>query len=127
MTLPGQGADGSLGELVVLIAEDDPAVATVLAMVVEDAGYVPVVASDGARALALARDRLPALLITDLMMPVLDGCGLIAALRCDGASLPSIVVTAVPSRAAVAGADAVLAKPFHIGQLEALLARLLPA
>lgn len=129
MNRPGQGAewaDAPHDGAVVLIAEDEPAIAAVLALIVEEAGHVPLMAGDGARALALARERRPALLITDLMMPVLDGRGLIAALRGEGAAVPAIIVTAAPGRAATAGADAVLAKPFDIGQLEALLARFLP-
>lgn len=111
----------------VLIAEDDPPIAAVLAMVVEEAGHTPLVARDGARALELVRQRRPAMLITDLMMPVLDGASLIAAAReeIDGA-LAVVLVTAAPLPVARrAGADAVLLKPFDIADLLALLERYL--
>lgn len=116
-------ADGAL----VLIAEDEPTIALVLSEVIQDLGYTPLVARNGLQALALARERRPALVITDLMMPELDGAGLIAALRAEpGARIPTILVTAVGTeRSHKAGADAVLTKPFDIAALEALLAQFL--
>ena len=65
--------------------------------------------------------RRPALLITDLMMPHLDGSELIAA-----PVPPTILMTAADmARAREAGADAVLRKPFHLADLAALLRRFL--
>jgi CheY-like chemotaxis protein len=121
------------GETVVLIAEDERPVAEILATIVAEAGYAPVVAAHGRRALELARERWPALLITDLMMPFLAGDELITALRAEAASLgraavPAILLTAAGfARARAAGADAVLRKPFDLEDLERLLRRLLPA
>ncbi|HWE60989.1 MAG TPA: response regulator, partial [Chloroflexota bacterium] len=65
----------------VLIADDEPTIAEVVAALVTDAGYRAVVATHGRQALELAQTVWPALVITDLMMPVLDGAGLIAALQ----------------------------------------------
>jgi DNA-binding response OmpR family regulator len=112
---------------VVLIAENDDIVADLIALVVEQAGATPLVTYDGTQALTLARERRPALLITELILPGLDGAGLIAALRRErGTDLPSILVTSLPkAQVRAAGAAAVLPKPFHIAALEALLARLL--
>lgn len=118
--------DAGVGDEAVLVADDDRAIAAIIGIVVEEAGYTPLYAHDGAEALALARERHPALIITDLMMPVLDGAGLVAALRLDGELPPVVVVTAAPARAAALGADAVLPKPFRIEALEAILARFLP-
>src|SRR5262245_65910949 len=64
---------------VVLIAEDEEPIAEALAMIVEDAGYTPLLAAHGMEALELARTQRPALLITDLMMTFFDGARLIAA------------------------------------------------
>lgn len=121
------GTEPAASGVLVLIAEDDAPIATVIALVVEDAGHTPLVARDGARALALARERRPALLITDLMMPELGGAGLIAALRGEREDgLAVILVTAAPrERARAAGADAVLPKPFDVAELEALIRRFL--
>ena len=115
----------------VLIAEDEEPIAETVAYVVEDAGYTPLVAAHGRQALDLARAQLPALLITDLMMPHLGGADLIAALRADAAAdglgaLPVIVLTAAGlSQALTAGGDVVLRKPFELLELAALLHRFL--
>ena len=117
----------SAGSPVVLIAEDERAIAEVVAAVVAEAGFAPLVAAHGQRALELAREHWPALLITDLMMPFLDGGELIAALRAEArsrglAGIPAILLTAAgPLRAHAAGADAVLRKPFDLDALEALM------
>jgi two-component system response regulator PrrA len=116
--------------LVVLIAEDDGPIAAIVAEVVDLLGYTPLVARDGAQALRLSRAQLPALVITDLMMPVLNGAGLIAALHADAttagrAAPPAILMTASgPGPASTAGADAVLLKPFFLERLERLEALL---
>ena len=117
----------------VLIAEDEEPIAEVVATVVEDAGYTPRLAAHGREALELARAEQPALLITDLMMPYLNGAELIAALRSDAAAggqapLPVILMTAAgPAQARAAGADAVLRKPFELLELDALIRRFLEA
>ncbi len=118
---------------VVLIAEDERSIADIVCVVVEDAGYQPVLAAHGRQALEMARIEHPALVVTDLMMPHMTGAELIAALRADAAAdagvrAPVILMTAVnPSQARVAGADAVLYKPFDLDALEALLRRFLDA
>jgi len=117
--------------VLVLIAEDEEPIAEVVSMVVEDLGYTPVVAVHGRQALELARAEWPALLITDLMMPHMSGAELIAALRADAEThgrraIPVILMTAASLAAArAAGADAVLRKPFDLGELEELLQRFL--
>jgi len=75
------GSAGGPGPPLVLIAEDERPIAAILRAVVADAGYEPAVATHGRQALELARERWPALVITDLMMPYLGGDELIAALR----------------------------------------------
>jgi CheY-like chemotaxis protein/anti-sigma regulatory factor (Ser/Thr protein kinase) len=81
-------------------------------------------AGDGRQALELARAYQPDLLITDVMMPELDGFGLIAAIRADAglASLPVIMLSARAGQEAVggglaAGADNYLVKPFTSADL----------
>ncbi|HET9980431.1 MAG TPA: response regulator [Ktedonobacterales bacterium] len=118
-------------QVVVLIAEDEETIAETLAMIVEDAGFAPLVAHDGREALALAQKHRPDLIITDLMMPYLSGTDLIAAIRDEAAAKgfippPIMVVTAVSSaRALEAQADAVVAKPFNVATVEAMMQRLL--
>jgi CheY-like chemotaxis protein len=115
----------------VLIAEDEEPVAEALALMVADAGYTPLIAVQGKRALELARERRPALIITDLMMPFLNGAQLIEAIRADAAldnhrPPPMILMTAAGLRRALeANADALLKKPFDVSELEELLHRFL--
>lgn len=133
---PGDRADeeataAEIGPAIVLVAEDEEIIAETLALIVEDAGYIAVVARDGREALALARQYRPRLIITDLMMPHLSGADLIAAVRGDAvtrgvAPPPVVVVTAMSrARAAEAGAEVVITKPFDVAKLEAAMRRLL--
>ncbi len=124
---PATHQDASL----VLIADDEEPIAETLALIVSEAGYTPMLASHGQHALELARVHWPALVITDVMMPYLDGVQLIASLR-DQAEregqvpMPIIAMTAGSmERAWQAGADAVLSKPFDLEQVETLLTRFL--
>ena len=117
--------------VLVLIAEDEEPIAEALAMLVEDCGYLPLVASNGRQALELARARHPSLIITDMMMPYIDGVELIAILHQDAVTdgytpIPVILLSAAGlKRMQAAGADAILSKPFDLDDLEALLRRFL--
>lgn len=117
-------------QVIVLIADDEETIAETLAMIVEDAGYAPLVAHNGREALVLARERHPRLILTDLMMPYLNGADLIAAVRRHAASEgyaspPVVLVTAAGrARAEQAGADYIIAKPFDVARIEAVLERL---
>ncbi len=126
----GQATKGATPSLV-LIAEDEEPIAEAIALLVEDLGYTPLVASNGRQALELARARRPALVITDLMMPYLDGDELIAALHADAArdgyaAPPTILLSAAGlRRMKTSGADVLLPKPFELSELETLLRRFL--
>jgi two-component system chemotaxis response regulator CheY len=112
----------------VLIVEDHVPTARFFAEIVQHRGALPIMAYDGQRALQLARSYPLSLVITDLMLPGMHGDKLIAALRKEwGATLPMILISAMPSSyLQQVGADALLAKPFPIANLEALLTRFLP-
>ncbi|MBD1848448.1 ATP-binding protein [Leptolyngbya sp. FACHB-711] len=80
--------------------------------------------SDGAKALAAARQRVPDLVLTDVMMPQLDGFGLLQALRADPQTreVPIILLSARAGEEArveglAAGADDYLTKPFSAREL----------
>lgn len=119
--------------LLVLVAEDEEPIAEALSLIVLDAGYTPLIAMHGRQALEMARRQHPALVITDLMMPYLDGIALITALRADAAQEhhpppPIILMTAAGvQRVHEAKADAVLSKPFDLDVVEKLLRHFLSA
>src|SRR5258708_19276100 len=114
----------------ILIAEDEEPIAQAMSFIVEDAGYTPMIATNGRQTLELARAHQPLLIITDLMMPHLDGTQLIKAIHAapdlDGPAPPPILLmtAAAMKRAQAARADAVMHKPFHIDALEALIHRM---
>jgi len=115
----------------ILIVDDEVAIAETLAELISELGYTSLVAYNGQQALKLAREHWPALVITDLMMPLLDGAHLVAELRADAASRnlpvpPMIMLTAVGARAANGvRVDAILSKPFDLDKLEQVIHRLL--
>jgi CheY-like chemotaxis protein len=117
----------------VLVADDERAIAEVIAAFVRDLGYRATVAANGDEALTLARTEWPVLLITDMMMPRMDGPGLIAAVRAAAlaerrpAPATILITAAGPGHAKGSGVDAVLRKPFDLGDLEELLRQLLTA
>jgi two-component system, chemotaxis family, chemotaxis protein CheY len=118
--------------VVVLIVDDEPRVAMMLAEWVRDMGHEPLIAADGGHAMQLARECWPALVLTELMMPVRGGIEFVAAMRSEalGANrdpVPTIVISTLgAARASLASADAYLAKPFDLTNLESLCKRLLP-
>jgi CheY-like chemotaxis protein len=112
----------------VLIVEDEEPIAQALAYIVEDCGYRALIAAHGKQALEVLREHQPQLIITDLMMPLMDGRALIAHLRQSGRPLPPIVIMSAAGKRSVedSGADAVLPKPFEVAEVELLLRRFLP-
>ena len=106
----------------ILIVDDEPSVLDVLAGLLTDEGYAVQTAPDGRAALDLIAADLPDLLITDVMMPRLDGWGLVATVREHTPMLPVIVISAVDPKAGrrdVLDVDHTifLRKPFDIDTL----------
>jgi CheY-like chemotaxis protein len=97
----------------ILIVDDEPDVRFVLKMAFEAAGHRIVEAHHGGAALERVKDSPPDLVVTDVMMPVLDGLELIRRLRSnpETAAIPILVLSAHSQ--AVTGADAALTKPFR--------------
>ncbi|MCA1945221.1 MAG: response regulator, partial [Desulfovibrio sp.] len=121
---------------VVLVAEDSPTQALKLQFLLEDAGYTVLLASDGEQALHLATDQQaahrPDIVITDILMPWLDGYQFTKALREHPAtaSLPVLMLTTLSDPKDIVqgmecGADAIVTKPYDDGQLLDQIARLL--
>jgi signal transduction histidine kinase/DNA-binding response OmpR family regulator/serine phosphatase RsbU (regulator of sigma subunit) len=109
----------------VLVADDNADMRSYIARLLEPS-YDVVVAGDGATALELARAEPPDLVLTDVMMPKLDGFGLIRELRQDPSTVgvPVIVLSARAGEDGIvegleAGADDYVVKPFSAKELVA--------
>jgi two-component system phosphate regulon response regulator PhoB len=108
----------------ILVVDDEPDALEVLGFKLREAGYTPIFARDGTRALAIARTEHPDLIVLDLMLPEVDGLEVCKILRRDAstASIPVIMLTA---RAAEMdrvlglelGADDYVTKPFSPREL----------
>jgi CheY-like chemotaxis protein len=116
----------------ILIVDDEALIGLSAAMLLEDEGHEVAIAAEGRTALAMARDVPPDLVITDYMMPVMDGVQLIAALRADKdlQALPIILSSAIPEplvRARTNGFDRFVQKPVSDTALLATVRDLLGA
>ncbi len=115
----------------ILIVEDDAALAEALVDILDLADYRAVHAADATQALALMRDEAPALVLTDVNMPGMDGHALLRRLKADRPELPVLLMTAYGSveRAVQAireGAADYLTKPFEADELLERIERHLP-
>jgi CheY-like chemotaxis protein len=97
----------------ILVVDDESNMRFLIRMTLEDAGYEVIEAPHGAAALERVKESPPDLVVTDLMMPVLNGRDLIERLRADAdtAGIPIVAISANPGGIADA-VDAVLGKPF---------------
>ena len=114
----------------ILIIEDNPDLAFGLRNNLEIEGYRIEVAEDGRKGLASARTLDPDLIILDLMMPGMDGYGVLRALREEGRHTPVLILSARGEEAdKVAGfrlgADDYVTKPFSLMELLARVTALL--
>jgi two-component system phosphate regulon response regulator PhoB len=116
----------------ILVVDDEPDALEILGFKLKEAGYAPIFAKDGSRAIALARDERPMLIVLDLMLPEIDGLEVCKILRRDPATamIPIIMLTA---RAAEMdrviglelGADDYVTKPFSPRELVLRIKKLL--
>ena len=107
----------------VLVIEDDPGIARVIRLYLEQDGHQVATASDGVAGLQLARESAPGLIVLDLMLPRLDGMEICRALRAES-DVPIIMVTARVSESdrlagLDLGADDYVLKPFSPRELAA--------
>ena len=116
----------------ILVVEDESTIRNHLVSLLRMEGFDVLEADNGLAALALAREHIPGLILSDVMMPQLDGYGLLEQLRADQrtAGIPLIFLSARSDRVDLRrgmnlGADDYLAKPFsHAEVLEAVSARI---
>ncbi len=112
----------------ILVAEDSPTQAEQLKHLLEARGYTVMLATNGKLALAAARESKPALVISDILMPEMDGYQLCKAIKADEnlKNIPVILVTSLSSPQDVikgleCGADNFIRKPYDEKNLLARL------
>jgi CheY-like chemotaxis protein len=114
----------------VLVVDDDPDMAETMVMVLREAGYCVRSAGDGKQALEAVAERVPSLILLDVLMPVMDGWQCAREVRKRyGRRVPIIVVTAaedVRARAEPMDVDDVLPKPFELDDLLQAVERYAP-
>src|SRR5262245_33457941 len=110
----------------ILIVDDQPGICQMVADILESHQYRLIEASNGIEGLNMAREQQPDLIISDIMMPELDGYGFLAELAKDEATaaIPVIFLSARQDREDIRqgmnlGADDYLTKPLRANQLTA--------
>lgn len=132
---PEHGKPVSSVPLRILIAEDSPTQAARLRHTLQQSGYEVEVAANGALALAGAHERRPALIISDVVMPEMDGYELCRSIKANPGlrDIPIILVTTMSDpddviRGLESGADNFVLKPYHdeylLGRVEYALSNL---
>jgi len=122
-------AAGDHAPSVVLVADDNEVAQRLCRRVLEKAGYAVLIAGDGQQAVDIALAQNPNLILMDVAMPIMDG---LEAMRQIKGARPEmrVVIASAHSMASdrerflAAGADDVLSKPFRLGDLVAVVARL---
>lgn len=116
----------------ILAVDDEPNIVRLIQVNLERHGYQVETANNGAQALAKIRASRPDLLVSDVMMPEMDGFELLANIRRDPQlmDLPVIMLTAKAQDRDVlegykTGADMYLTKPFNPQELLAFVKRIL--
>lgn len=105
-----------------LLVDDDEAITSGLAALLDREGFVVLVASNGRQGLAILADTQVDIVVLDVVMPELDGRATLRQLRADGHLVPVVLLTSVGeagerARALDEGADDYLNKPFDSSEL----------
>ena len=115
----------------VLVVDDEALIAMALEAALEDAGYRVATAANGRQGLErLAEAPRPDLVLLDMMMPVMNGPAMLAAMGADPAlrGIPVVVLSSLPEEAVRARADgvaAILLKPCTVDEVLDAIARVL--
>jgi DNA-binding response OmpR family regulator len=103
--------------LSVLVVDDEPALMSVLATVLQDEGFTVRTAANGAEALTVHQQQPVDLIITDIMMPVMSGTALAQALRETGDMTPMILMSAGTTVRGATSDISFMRKPFDLDLL----------
>jgi DNA-binding response OmpR family regulator len=115
----------------VLVADDEPDLLYAVKLYLEDEGYIVFTAMNGHDALEVLKDRIPDVVVLDVMMPELDGFETLKQIR-DVSTVPVIMLTAKGEegdkvRGLGLGADDYVTKPFSqrelLSRIEAVIRR----
>lgn len=109
----------------ILVVDDEPDLRLILRRILERAGHDVADASNGADALESVRAAMPDLVVTDNVMPVMDGFELIRQLRADPATAQIPILAATGDGRLADVADAVLPQVYRQDQVLAAAAALL--
>lgn len=114
-----------------VVADDNPDILRLLSKRLVKRGWLVRTANNGQQALDLVKERAPAAVVLDWMMPVIAGNDVCEELKTspDTAHIPVIMLTARAAEQDIAtgflgGADEYLTKPFDVAELDAALRRL---
>src|SRR5512137_2374713 len=117
---------------VILVADDDPEILSLLSIRLNRAGYKVLEAADGEQALARVRESYPELIVLDVMMPGKNGWEVAKELRHDARfkNIGIIMLTAIGEKinemtSPLYGADEYIDKPFEFADLEAKITAVL--
>ena len=114
----------------ILIVDDEFGILEVLESILSDAGFMVISAINGQEALTRLQKTIPDLVILYFMMPLLDGAGVIKAMRADKRlrAVPVLLASALPEktiRERCNGCNAFLRKPYKTERLMEEISRLL--
>ncbi len=106
----------------ILVVEDDNELRNLFMKVLSKNGYMPYGASDGEEARRIIDREYIDLIISDLMMPKIDGYELIKALRENGSVIPILIITAKDGfrdmqQGFLTGADDYMVKPVNVNEM----------
>ena len=106
----------------ILIAEDDAALSQLFSRVLVRSGYLPFTAADGQEALDILEREYIDLIISDIMMPRMDGYTLVRQLREAGNTLPVLMITAKDGfsdmqQGFLSGTDDYMVKPVNVNEM----------
>ena len=106
----------------VLVVEDDAKLRSLFCTVLANSGYLALPAPDGEQALSILDSEYVDLIISDIMMPGMDGYELIDRLRDSGFTMPILIITAKEAfedkqRGFLAGADDYMVKPIDVNEM----------
>ncbi len=130
MTSNGHDTDHAANPSSVLVVDDEPVIRSLMDSFLTKEGYEVTTADDGQQAVQLMEGVHFDLIITDLMMPVLDGVGVLRASKHADPDRPVIIMTGYPSTESVRemirlGAADYIVKPFNVDVVQGTVAKIL--